>query len=165
MDNTKMKAALEEVKSFGADYIGLQETKLNALHEVVKEGARRKVGLILKAKSVFTSNNDEYVGSYWKPGGMATLMMRQLNSKSNPNWTDPTSIIQRTRVNNQKVKLSIINVYLPKFKTGPTGTYYQTLNTIQKMKGWENAAEIKEYFYDTIQEKQKKISRTDIKQL
>ena len=66
---------------------------------------------------------------------MATILMGQLSSKSNPNWTDPASIIQRTRVNNQEVKISIINVYLPKFKTGPTGTYYQALNTIRKMKG------------------------------
>ena len=48
--------------------------------------------------------------------------------------------------------MSITNIYLPKFNPGPTSSYTQALNTIRKMKGWESATGIEEYFYNKLQE-------------
>ena len=107
MDNTKMRVALDEVKGFGADFIGLQETKLNLVHREVTNRAQGRIQRMLKARTVITSNNGKYTESYWKPGGMATFLMGQLISKQNITWTDLTSIIQRTHIKNHDVKISI----------------------------------------------------------
>ena len=50
------------------------------------------------------------------------------------------------------MKLSIINIYLPRSKTGPTGSYNQTLNTIRTLQKWEDAVGVEKYFYSTIVE-------------
>ena len=152
-DPMRMRTTLEEVKTFGADYIGLQETKINHMNRDTINKIQGRLFSVMKAESVFSSNSDEFTKSYWKPGGMATLLIGPFKSKKNCTWADPTSTIQRTRIKNTDVKLSIINIYLPRFKTGPTGTYYQTLNTIRKMAGRESAEEIKSYFYETIRQK------------
>ena len=55
--------------------------------------------------------------------------------------------------------MCIINAYNPRNRTGPAGTYYQTLNTIRKTKGWEDAEGVEEYFYETIS----RIVREDIR--
>ena len=51
------------------------------------------------------------------------------------------------------MKLSIINIYLPRSKTGPTGSYNQTLNTIRTIKKWEEAAGVENYFYTIVAER------------
>ena len=157
-NRTASETALKEVKEFRADYIGLQETKLNCKHHEMMNRVKRDIRNTLGTVPTFKSNDDSYTSSYWKPGGTASLLMRRFRSSKNKVWTDPASIIQRTRIVNQE-KMCIINAYNPRNRTGPAGTYYQTLNTIRKTKGWEDAEGVEEYFYETIS----RIVREDIR--
>ena len=152
---TASKTVLTEVKEFKADYIGLQETKLNDKHHEVMNRVKRDIRTTLGIIPNFKSNNDTYTSSYWKPGGTATLLMRRFYSPKNKTWTDPASIIQRTRIENQEHKISIINAYHPRNKTGPAGSYYQTLNTIRMTEKWAAAEDVGDYFYTTITDKVK----------
>lgn len=49
------------------------------------------------------------------------------------------ALIQRTRTTEGNIKLSIINMYLPKFNSGATSTYIQALNTVRRTDGQETA--------------------------
>ena len=156
---TASETALKEVNEFRADYIGLQETKLNCNHHEMMNRVKRDIRNTLGTIPTFKSNNDSFTSSYWKPGGTASLLMRRFRSHKNKTWTDPASIIQRTRIDNQEYKISIINAYNPRNRTGPAGSYYQTLNTIRKTREWEDAEGVEDYFYTTIAQ----IVKDDIK--
>ena len=133
---------LEEVKSFSADFIGLQETKLNETHKETIYKTTKTIQKMLESSVAFKSNSDSFSELCWKPGGLATLTMKELRRKENKLWTDPTALIQRTRVISTDRKLSIINIYLPKFNPGATSSYTQALNTIRQMKGWKGGDSI-----------------------
>ena len=149
-DNTQRITDLTEVKECRADYIGLQETKINETHKPMIKRTEAQFHKYLGAKTIFKSNNDSYSESYWKPGGLASLTMRSLRGGSIKVWTDPAAIIMKTRIEHEGINLSIINIYLPKFNAGPTSSYTQTLNTIRKLGNWKMAAEIESYFYATL---------------
>ena len=60
-DTTKMRTSLDEIKTFGAHFIGLQETKLNHTHREMIRRVQGNVFNILRANSVFRSNSDGYI--------------------------------------------------------------------------------------------------------
>ena len=80
-EQTKLRTALEEVRQFGADFIGIQETKINHTKRDKVREVQQQIYGTLGATSVFGSNRDGYTESYWKPGGMATLLMGTFRSK------------------------------------------------------------------------------------
>ena len=150
LDYTRQIADLSEVHTFKADFIGLQETKLNEMHKGVITKTADLFRKHLDAATYFKSNNDSFSESYWKPGGLASLTMRHFKKKDNKNWTDPTALIQRTRITTGTEKLGIFNIYLPKFNPGATSTYTQALNTIRKLEEWGTVVSIEDYFYKTL---------------
>ena len=142
--------SLAEVASFSASFIGLQETKLNETHSKKMMETRKAIHKQLRAKAVLKSNNDTFTESHRKPGGIATLLRNGLRSKKNTIWTDPTTLIQRTRIITEGVKMSIVNIYLPRPDTGAMSTYSQALNTIRTLREWATATNVDEYFYEKL---------------
>ena len=124
---------------------------------------KRDIQNTLGTNPTFKSNNYTYSGSHRKPGGTSTLLMRRFYSPRNKTWTDPASIIQRTRIVNEEYKISIINAYHPRHRTGPSGSFYQTLNTIRMTEKWAASVDVEDYFYSTIIDKIKEDVRLGYK--
>ena len=135
MDRTARKTQLQEVNQFRAGYIGIMETKLNSqCHDEIRR-AKRDIGKNLNGKAVFVSNTDCHTDSTYKPGGMAAILTNDLRSKQNTGYTDPTSLIQVTHLNNVDSPLCVVNVYLPPKNEGPTSSYIQAMNTMRMERG------------------------------
>ena len=152
MDSTRRIMELQAVKKFEADYIGLQETKINEANRKAATITTKQFLKYLSANTRLKSNTDSFSSSHWQPGGLASLTMKSLQQKGNKEWADPTALIMRTRIERKGTKLSILNIYLPKANPGPTSSYTQALNTIRRTKGWETANGVEEYFYDKLAE-------------
>ena len=141
MNNTRREAELQEVNKFKADFIGLQETKMNTTNRKATTITKRQFSKHLGACATLKSNDDSFSASHWKPGGLASLTMKYLKRKGNERRADPTALIMNTRIKAGEAKLSIMNIYLPRFNPGPTSSYAQALNTIRQTKGWETRKE------------------------
>ena len=135
MDKTARRTQLQEVNDFKACYIGLMETKMNTqCHEEIRR-AKRDIGEQLGGKAVFVSNTDCHADSAYRPGGMATILSKDLRSKKSNGFHDPTSLIQVTYINNIGISLCVLNVYLPPKNEGPTSSYIQAKNTMRTERG------------------------------
>ena len=135
MDNTRRIAELQEVNKFKADFIGLQETKMNTTNRNATTVTKRQFSKYLGAYTSLKSNDDSFSASHWKPGGLASLTMKYFKQKGNKKRADPTALIMNTRIKTGEAQLSIMNIYLPRFNPGPTSSYAQALNTIRQRKG------------------------------
>ena len=101
LDHTRQITDLREVNEFKADFIGLQEAKLNETHKPTIAKTDAQFHKYLGAKSYFKSNNDLFSESYWKPGGLASLTMKSFQGKGRM-WTNPTALMILTRIKTMK---------------------------------------------------------------
>ena len=120
---TSRLTSFQEIQSFSASCIGLQEKKLNETHSGMMTKTKKVIIKQLNARSVMKSNDDYFTESHPKPGGVETILRNGFTSKKNTVWTDPTTLIQRTRILTEDVKMIIINIYLPRPDTGTMATY------------------------------------------
>ena len=96
MNSTRRITELQEVNDFEADYIGLQETKINTANKKAATITTKQFSKYLRANTSLKLNDDSYSASHWKPGGLASLTMKSLQRKGNKKWANPTALIMRT---------------------------------------------------------------------
>ena len=111
---------------------------------------KRTIQKELNSQSIFKSNNDSFTKSHSKPGGISTILVGSMRSKKNSFWNDSSTLIQRTRILTDGLKLSTINIYMYRPNTCTATAYVQALNTIRLLQGWKNATNIEDYFYKTL---------------